>query len=103
MNGKLYMHNLVKVAQQDGTPDLSIAMTENTVLARWASWILGEQITGPDYRLWQSIYETFHGSPINGVPQQRIVADIVFELSGIGPSYGLDQPELISNLADFYG
>lgn len=103
MNGNLYMHNLVKVAQQDGTPDLSIALTENIVLRRWASWIAGESVNGSDYTLWKSIYLTFLGNPIDGVPQQRIVADIVASIMGINPEYGLNQPELISNLADFYG
>lgn len=107
MNGKIYMHNLVRVAKQDGTPDLSIALTENTVLKRWAIWISGdptENLSGAsDYRIWQSIYRTILGTNISGVTQQSIISRIVEELTAKSNLRGQSQPELISTLSDFYG
>jgi len=107
MNGKLYMHNLVKVAQADGTQNVSVALTENTVLKRWAEWITNDPVNlsgAGDYRIWQELYFIIIGDRINnGLQQQTIVAKIVENRTGETNLRGMSQPELISTLADFYG
>lgn len=105
MNGKLYMRNLVGVAQVDGTPDLSVALTENTVLKRWAEWITNDPVNlsgASDYRIWQEIYFILTGDRISGVSQQNIVARIVENITGETNLRGMSQPELISTLFDLY-
>ena len=104
MNGKLYIHNLVKIAESDGTPNLSIALTENTILKRWAQWITDDpdlNLSGAsDYRIWQEIYFVYIGSRISGVTQQSIIARIAENFLGDHNLRGFNQPEIVSIIAD---
>jgi hypothetical protein len=100
MNGKLYSHNLVTVANHDGA-DANIAQTENIILGLWASSLTGFHEAGLDYSLWQIILFEKTGKHLSGVPEQRLVLEIVNAITGESQDSSLNKYELISIAADF--
>lgn len=99
MNGKLYSHNLVEIANRDGA-GASIAQTENIILGLWASALTGQYEAGLDYYLWQIILFEKTGIRLSGVPEQRLVVEIVEAITGVTQNRGWSKIELISEAAD---
>lgn len=103
MNGKLYSHNLVAIANFDGA-DASIGMTENQILVRWANALTGDSLNGlSDYRLWNIILMAMGGEDMSGAPLQRIVLAVVEIITGEEQDSALNIYELVSIAADSDG
>jgi hypothetical protein len=80
MNGKLYSHNLSAIANLDGANTTPFEL-ENRILSKWASVLTGQNESGLDYRLWQTILVAKGGERLSG-SLQRIVLAVVEIITG---------------------
>jgi hypothetical protein len=101
MNGKLYSHNLSAIANFDGANTTPFEL-ENRILSKWASVLTGENESGLDYRLWQTILVAKGGERLSG-SLQRIVLAVVEIITGEKQPSGWTIEMLVSQAAESGG
>lgn len=101
MNGKPYSHNLSAIANFDGA-DTTPFDLENRILSKWASVLTGENESGLDYRLWQTILVAKGGERLSG-SLQRIVLAVVEIITGEKQPSSWTIQELVAQAADSGG